>query len=405
VIKVACRHLQERVFKSQAVFVNRHSEVAMKFEEYTSGTYVQQYQYKSFTPASINHEWTWNDPRINTLLEEASLALAMLNAHSAIVPDVDLYIYMHVVKEANSSSRIEGTRAEMDEALRDISFIDEEKRDDWREVRNYISAINGSITSLTTLPLSTRLLREAHATLLKGVRGERKTPGEFRRSQNWIGGSSLTDAVFIPPHHDELPELLSDLEKFWHNEEISVPHLVRIAISHYQFETIHPFLDGNGRIGRLLITLYLQSKGLLQKPCLYLSAFLEKNKGSYYDALTTVRQSNDIGHWVRFFLVAVRDTSRKGVETFQQIMRLRADVQERVTTLGPRAANGIKLLEQLYINPVVTVKEVAQNLKISQPTANTLLSLFIEKGILVETTGNRRNREFFFRDYYRLFLS
>jgi Fic family protein len=377
----------------------------MRFEEYASGTYIQQYKYKSFTPASINHEWTWNDPRINTLLEEASLALAMLNAHSAIVPDVDRYIYMHVVKEANSSSRIEGTRTEMDEALRDIAFIDEEKRDDWREVRNYINAINSSIASLAKLPLSTRLLREAHATLLKGVRGERKTPGEFRRSQNWIGGSSLADAVFIPPHHDELPELLSDLEKFWHNEEISVPFLVRIAISHYQFETIHPFLDGNGRIGRLLITLYLQSKGLLQKPCLYLSAFLEKNKGSYYDALTTVRQSNDLGHWVRFFLVAVRDTSRKGVETFQQIMRLRGDVQERVTALGPRAANGMKLLERLYINPMVTIKEIAQNLDVSQPTANTLISLFVDKGILVETTGNRRNREFFFRDYYRLFLS
>jgi Uncharacterized conserved protein len=161
----------------------------MQFEEFTSGSYKQQYEYKSFSPALINHEWTWSDPRINTLLEEACLDLANLNAHSLIVPDVDRYIYMHVVKEANSSSRIEGTRTEMDEALRDIAFVDEEKRDDWREVRNYITAMNSSIAALKNLPLSNRLLREAHATLLTGARGDRKTPGEFRRSQNWIGGS------------------------------------------------------------------------------------------------------------------------------------------------------------------------------------------------------------------------
>lgn len=377
----------------------------MQFEEFTSGSYRQQYEYKSFSPTRINHEWVWSDPRINTLLEEACLELANLNAHSLIVPDVDRYIYMHVVKEANSSSRIEGTRTEMDEALRDIAFVDEEKRDDWREVRNYITAMNSSIEALKTLPLSNRLLREAHAMLLAGARGDRKTPGEFRRSQNWIGGSSLADAVFIPPHHEELPELLSDLEKFWHNESVNVPQLIRIAISHYQFETIHPFLDGNGRIGRLLITLYLLSKGLLDKPCLYLSAFFEKNKGQYYDALTTVRESNDLGHWVRFFLVAVRDTSRKGVDTFQQIIKLRSETQSRVTAFGARAANGLRLLDRLYLNPVVTVKEAAQALDVAQPTASTLITLFVDQGILVEITGNRRNREFFFREYYRLFLS
>lgn len=378
---------------------------SMRFEEFVSGSYTQQYEYKSFSPTPINHEWTWGDPRINTLLEEASLELAKLNAHALIVPDVDRYIYMHVVKEANSSSRIEGTRTEMDEALRDIAFVDEERRDDWREVRNYIAAMNSAIAELKTLPLSNRLLRQAHAALLTGARGERKTPGEFRRSQNWIGGSSLVDAVFIPPHHEELPELLSDLEKFWHNESINVPQLVRIAISHYQFETIHPFLDGNGRIGRLLITLYLLGKGLLDKPCLYLSAFLEKNKGHYYDALTTVRQSNDIGHWVRFFLVAVRDTSRKGVETFRQIMLLRARMQDKVTGLGARAANGMRLLDRLYMNPLVTVREAAEHLEVAQPTASSLISLFVDQGVLVEITGNRRNREFFFQEYYRLFTT
>ena len=285
----------------------------MKFEEYVSGTKVQQYQYKSFLPSLINMEWMWEDPRINRLLEEASAALAELNAYSRFAPDVDRYIRMHVVKEANTSSKIEGTRTEMDDVLRDRLHVAEEIRDDWQEVQNYIQAMHAAIGSLETLPLSMRLLRETHAILMEGVRGEHKTPGEVRRTQNWIGGASISDAVFIPPHIEALPELLTDLERFWHNDKINTPHLIRIAISHYQFETIHPFLDGNGRIGRLLITLYLMSEKMLAKPCLYLSAYIEKHKGQYYDALTTVRESNDMGQWVRFFLVAVSETARKGL--------------------------------------------------------------------------------------------
>lgn len=376
----------------------------MKFEAFTSGAFVQQYQYKSFTPTLVNREWTWDDPRINSLLEETTCSLAELNVFSKMVPDVDRYIYMHVVKEANTSSRIEGTRTEMDDALRDRMHVAEEKRDDWQEVHNYIDAMHMAIRELAELPLSNRLLRRTHEILMRGVRGERKTPGEFRRSQNWIGGASLKDAVFIPPHHDELPDLLSDLEKFWHNEEIHVPHIIRVAISHYQFETIHPFLDGNGRIGRLLITLYLISAGLLSKPCLYLSAHMEKHKGQYYDALTGVRVSNDIGHWVRFFLVAVRDTARNGVATFQNIMALKELCAQKVLSLGTRSANGQKLLETLYMSPVTTGKRVAQELGISQPTANTLIAEMVRLGILEEMTGQQRNREYLFTEYYQLFL-
>src|SRR5690554_1459965 len=267
--------------------------ISMKFENFKSGAWKEQYQYKSFSPTTVNREWNWENPKINTLLARASRTLAELDAFSLIVPDIDLFIQMHIAKEANNSSRIEGTQTEIDEVVLDSEQLAPEKRDDWQEVHNYIQSINEAMDELNRLPLSNRLLKQTHAVLMQGVRGEHKTPGEFRRSQNWIGGSSLVDAAFIPPHQLEVPELMGDLELFWHNEKIDVPELIRIAISHYQFETIHPFLDGNGRIGRLLITLYLVSKGLLRKPSLYLSDFFERNRASYYDALMRVRTSND----------------------------------------------------------------------------------------------------------------
>ena len=327
-----------------------------------------------------------------------------LNGLSLIVPDVDRFIQMHVVKEAQTSSRIEGTRTEMQEALEeDPDEIDPEKRDDWQEVRNYVAAMNGAIANLRTLPLSNRLLCEAHATLLQGVRGEGKTPGEFRRSQNWIGGASLADAVFIPPHHDEVPRLMSDLEGFWHNHQIAVPELIRIAISHYQFETIHPFLDGNGRIGRLLIALFLVSKGLLHRPCLYISDHLEKHRSAYYDALTGVRTRGDLGHWIRFFLVAVNETAKKGVLTFQAIHQLRQDTAARLQSLGRRSANAALIVESLYTKPITASGAIANHLALSQASTDRLIADLRKLGILHEMTGQRRNRVYYFRDYYQLF--
>jgi Fic family protein len=375
----------------------------MRIEDFQSGTFVQQYQYKSFMPTLVNVEWVWQDPMINTLLERATRALGELNAFSFIVPDIDLFIHLHVLKEANQSSRIEGTQTHMDEAVMDLSQIDPEKRDDWQEVQNYVQSMNAALIELKTLPLSVRLLKNTHAILMQGVRGEHKAPGDFRTSQNWIGGSSLNNAVFIPPHHHDVPDLMSDLEKFWHNESIQVPDLIKIAISHYQFETIHPFLDGNGRIGRLLITLYLISRGLLNKPSLYLSDFLEQHRGSYYDALTRVRASNDLGHWLKFFLTAVIETAEKGKQTFQSILALRNELESKMVTLGRRAENARALLLELYKKPAVSVNDVAGLLGLTHRAANGLVAQFVELGILEEITGYQRNRMFVFRKYLALF--
>lgn len=238
---------------------------------------------------------------------------------------------------------------------------------------------------------------------MQGVRGECKSPGEFRMSQNWIGGSSLNNAAFVPPHQDQVPDLMGDLELFWHNEEINVPELVRIAISHYQFETIHPFLDGNGRIGRLLITLYLMNRGLLRKPSLYLSYFFERNRGSYYDALTRVRESNDIIHWVRFFLSAVIETANKGKVTFEEILSLRQEVDTLVFKYGKRAINAKKLINSLYCRPAVTIKEVSELLEVSHQSAALLIKKLADDEILVEQTGYQRNKIFIFERYLNIF--
>ena len=375
----------------------------MKLEEFIAGHYKQQYQYKSFTPSLINDVWTWEDPQINTLLEQAARSLSELNAFSLIVPDVALFIQMHIAKEANTSSRIEGTRTQMDEAVMDQEQVDPEKREDWQEVQNYIQAMNDALDELTRLPLSNRLLRKIHAILLQGVRGEHKSPGQFRRSQNWIGGSSLRNAIYIPPAHDEVPELMSDLEKFWHNDQIEVPHLIRVAISHYQFETIHPFLDGNGRIGRLLITLYLISHRILDKPSLYLSDFFERNRGAYYDALTTVRVSGDLIHWIKFFLTAIIQTAEKGQKTFRNILTLRNQVNGKIVSLGRKANNARKLIMHLYQKPVLSGSAISKLLDLTPRAGNALVNDLVRLDILKEITGFKRNRIFSFEEYLGLF--
>ena len=252
-------------------------------KKFKAGMYIQQDNYKSFQPEFINRRWTLgNMEEIIVLLSRADQELGRLDMYSKYIPNIEIFISMHVLKEATQSSKIEGTQTDIEEALLDKEDVPLDKRNDWEEVQNYIQAINQGIKMLEILPITSRFIKHTHKILMQGVRGEQKNPGEFRRSQNWIGGASINDAIFIPPVHTSISDLISDMEKFIHSKKIYIPELLKIAIIHYQFETIHPFLDGNGRIGRLLIPLYLVYKGILKKPILYLSDYLEKNRKHYY---------------------------------------------------------------------------------------------------------------------------
>lgn len=373
------------------------SYIAGRFEKDRTG-------YTYFLPTQVNEQWKWEDQTLNLLLEKAAIRLGELNSYARLVPNIDLFIQLHVTKEAVISSRIEGTQTNMDEALLEEVEITPERRSDWKEVNNYIKALNEAITQLEKLPISSRLLKQTHKTLLSSVRGEHKMPGEYRSSQNWIGGNTLLDAVFIPPHQDFVPDLMSDLEKFLHNDSINVPALIKIGIAHYQFETIHPFLDGNGRIGRLLITLFLVDQKILQKPLLYLSAYFEKNKGLYYDNLTFVRSKNDMTQWLKYFLAGVAETAENATQTLSAILELKAKLESSLaTTYGKRAANAGILLNALFKKPVIHVNEAQKLLGVSYKATNDLISEMVQNKLLKEMTGQSRNRVFLFDDYLKLF--
>ena len=377
----------------------------IQLEKYVSGKNEKDPTgYSYFMPSLINQQWKWEEQSINTLLEKAAIKLGELNSYSKLVPNIDLFIQLHVTKEAVVSSRIEGTKTQIEEALMDENEISPEGKDDWQEVNNYIKALNQAITELETLPISSRLIKKTHQILLDNARGENKQPGEYRRSQNWVGGNTLADAVFIPPHQKNVDELMGDLEKFLHNEDIKVPALIKIGIAHCQFETIHPFLDGNGRIGRLLITLFLVDQKILNKPLLYLSAFFEKNKSLYYDNLTFVRTKSDMTQWLKYFLVGVAETAEDATQTLSDILELKTKLEISITTtFGKRSNNALLLLQFLFTKPIVHVNQVKEVTRSSYKSANDLVSDFVNVGILKEMTGQNRNRIFGFDQYLKMF--
>ncbi len=367
-----------------------------------SGKTVSQGYYKAFIPNEINREWTIDDMNVVKLLSQADRQLGRLEMYSEYV-NIDLYIAMHIAKEATQSSRIEGTQTHVEEVFLDKKDVTLERRDDWDEVQNYIIAMNEAVNQLHRLPFSGRLIRQAHKILLSGVRGEHKAPGEYRTSQNWIGGASINDAVFIPPPPQEIEHLMSDIDKLANDQTNPMPDLIRAAIIHYQFETIHPFLDGNGRVGRLLITLYLVSQGILKRPILYLSDFFERNKSLYYDNLMRARTHNDINQWLKFFLTGVIETSIKGVSTFDGIMQIQRSLDDRLKPLAGRVGGARLVIDELYKNPITNASKVETIIGKSSVSAYKMIADLEKLEILQEITGGQRSRSYAFKEYLDLF--
>ena len=373
-----------------------------------SGRYIRQPEgYKAFIPASLPPNPPVSmDAQMQTLLSQAELALGRLDGSTQTLPDPNLFVFMYVRKEAVLSSQIEGTQSSLDDLLEaEARILSTDRPGDVGEVLNYVNAMNYGLGHLQTLPVSVRLIREIHKRLIKGVRGAQHRPGELRTTQNWIGpsGCTLNEATFVPPPPSEGPRALGDWERFLHDEH-QIPFLVKAGLAHAQFETIHPFLDGNGRIGRLLITFLLCERDILQKPVLYLSYYFKRYRHQYYDLLQAVRDTGDWEAWLRFFLQGIAEVSQEAMVTARRIVELRESHRAVIVDrFGRVAANGLKVLESLYSRPIITVNNIAQITETSFTAANQLMQKFVSYEMLSEITGQTRNRRFRYDEYIALF--
>lgn len=344
------------------------------------------------------------DAEMHELLDKATLSLGRLDGLATVLPDPDLFLYSYVRKEAVLSSQIEGTQS----TLSDLLLFESEAApgvplNDVQEVSNYVSALNHGLKKLQAgTPLSLRLLKEIHAMLLSKGRGSDKEPGEFRRSQNWFGGSRPGNAVFVPPPPDHLLENLGALEKFLHNDPVKTPLLIKAALAHVQFETIHPFLDGNGRMGRLLVSFLVCAEGALQEPMLYLSLYFKKNRQRYYDLLQQVRLTGDWEDWLRFFLIGVQETADQASLTARQLMKLASKDEQNLQTLGRAAGSALRLHHFLQKQPLTSIAIASKKLKLSVPTVTTALGNLEKLGVVRELTGQRRNRFFAYHEYLKI---
>lgn len=363
--------------------------------------------YRAFVPAPLPPEPPLDlGGPLRDALSAADYALGRLDGAVLTLPSPDLFVFMYVRKEAVLSSQIEGTQSSLQNLLAaEARLHDPEAPADVAEVIRYVRAMNYGLARLPELPVSVRLIREIHAELMQGVRGSALNPGELRTTQNWIGpaGCTLREATFVPPPPSEVPQALADLERFLHAPS-GLPSLVRVGLAHAQFETIHPFLDGNGRMGRLLITFLLTEQGLLSRPVLYLSHYFKRHRAEYYDRLQAIRERGDWEGWLAFFLAGVAEVSREAARTITSILRVREDCRARIADqLGRAAANGHRILDRLFDHPIVTVATVRDWLDVTSAGANTLVNRLAGTGVLREITGHARNRRFRFDPYLRLF--
>lgn len=373
-----------------------------------AGVYVKQRTgFRAFHPAPLPPDPPVRiDAQLQVLLSHADRALGRLDGSIQTLPNPDLFVYMYVRKEAVLSSQIEGTQSSLQDVLAaEAKILSPHSPRDVDEVVNYVRAMNHGLSRLRELPVSVRLIREIHAELLRGVRGSHLTPGETRTSQNWIGpsGCTINEATFVPPPPHLVMPALSELEAFLHRDTV-LPLLIKIGLAHAQFETIHPFLDGNGRVGRLLITFLLCEQKVLLKPVLYLSHFFKRHRQEYYDRLQAVRDRGAWEEWLEFFLRGVSEVSQQATETARRVLDLRENDRKKITeSLGRGAANGHRVLEHLYEHPILSVTEVEQLTGTTYPAANELVARLVELDILQEITGQARNRRFMYLNYTRLF--
>ncbi len=370
----------------------------MNFKNYISGELVNTDNVNCLVPSKINVEWSWEDTQINLLLSKASYHLGVLNALQDYIPDLRRFVSGAIYREAQMSNEIEGTRTELEKVL----SIEERYDPNSEDVLNSFKAATFAFEKIEkSKGFNENLLLETHAIII-GLGYEKRS--KYKSVQNWIGGATKYDARFIPAPVKEVKPLMKDLIEFLNNENTNVPDLIKIAIAHYQFETIHPFNDGNGRLGRLLIPMYLLHKKILDYP-LFVSTFLSGQRRIYYENLDRVRTDNDLNHWVKFFLVALKESAKSTIENIHKVHNLMMECVEIVDKVYKgKASNALELIRYVFTHPVLNSKMIVDDLKVSPATANSLLQNFVNYGILIEKTGNQRNREYVFKKYMNLLM-
>lgn len=377
----------------------------LKLEDYKAGKYIRVENYRAFILSKINYDWSWEDASLNKLASEASRQIGELNAYSLLTPNIDIYLKTLIALESNCSNKIEGAKASLKENLLEEGNLDTEKIQERQKAQRYIKAITYAKEKIKRGEwLSTKIMEEIHEILMKGEALD-KDLGKVRVSQNWVGGDTLQNATYVPPPYTEVEECLTDFEQFIMNEKMDTPEVIKLAILHYQFETIHPFLGGNGRIGRIIVPLYLQNKGMLEKSALFISEYLEKNKESYFEKLEKVRNYSDMIGWIKFFLIAVIETAKLTKERLQKLDNLNQEMEYVIKNLPVKPENGKKIIDFLYENPVIDRAKIGALAGMKESTTRTIINSLLEKDIVKKTKGNHKSKILTFERYMEIFES